>query len=109
MFDKKSIYESLGIFSEITVVFVQVYRAIDFQWLSDVDVLVLLLMIRDRGNTKIERRYDTCFWYFQSGHYTFVLSFLGFGEVQPQSLVGLGFKDIIAYGEKHYKVQWMDP
>ena len=61
MFDKNSIYESLGIFSEITVVFVQVYRAIDFQWLSDVDVLVLLLMIRDRGNTKIERRYDTCF------------------------------------------------
>ena len=57
MFDKNSIYESLGIFSEITVVFVQVYRAIDFQWLSDVDVLVLLLMIRDRGNTKIERRY----------------------------------------------------
>ena len=61
MFDKNSIYESLGIFSEITVVFVQVYRAIDFQWLSDVDVLVLLLMIRDRGNTKIEGRYDTCF------------------------------------------------
>ena len=53
MFDKNSIYESLRIFSEITVVFVQVYRAIDFQWLSDVDVLVLLLMIRDRGNTKI--------------------------------------------------------
>ena len=61
------------------------------------------------GTQRLREDMIHAFDIFNPGIIHLFFHFLGFGEVQPQSLVGLGFKDIIAYGQKHYKVQWMDP